>query len=414
VICARARSQQADNEQKLFCLRIGNVPLIERSRPPTEAAAPKGLIMNKNTPHLWIALNSVKGLGPVKIKALLEKYGNAEAAFERLSEEFLALTGKGLEVDKKELLEQARKQLARARELDVCVLTLADEDYPLHLKEIYAPPPVLFVKGSREVFKKHSIAIVGTRRYTSYGKNVTIALVKELVQKNLVIVSGLAQGIDTIAHQTCLENKGETIAVLGCGIDTCYPRENKQLSQHIMSAGAVVSEFPLGTQPESYNFPRRNRIISGLSAGVVVIEAPLKSGSLITANYALQQGRDVFAVPGSIFSTGSMGPFNLIKDGATPVMSASDIIDSIQVIRHSAIAGPPKAFRGLEGAMKMPLDLLSSSEKKVLDGIAESPMRIDSIAEKTGKSISEMFDLLLSLELKGFIKQVSGQQYLRV
>jgi DNA protecting protein DprA len=370
--------------------------------------------MKKQMPQIWIALNSVKGLGPVKIKALLEKYGTAEAAFERLSDELPALAGNVPEVNKKVLLEQARRQLDRARELDVRVLTLADEDYPPHLKEIYAPPPVLFVKGSCDVFKKHSIAIVGTRRYTPYGKSVTMTLVKELVQKHLVIVSGLAQGIDTIAHQTCLENKGETIAVLGCGIDTCYPKENKQLSQQIMSAGAVVSEFPLGTQPESFNFPRRNRIISGLSAGVVVMEAPVKSGSLITANYALQQGRDVFAVPGSIFSAGSMGPFNLIKDGAIPVMSAHDIVDSIQIISHSAITGPRKAFPGLEGTMKMPLDLLSSSERKVFDGIAESPARIDAIAEKSGKTISEMFDLLLSLELKGFIKQVSGQQYLRV
>ena len=370
--------------------------------------------MNKNTPQFWIALNSVKGLGPVKIKALIEKYKTAASAFERLSEELPALAGNIPAIDKKALLEQAQKQLDRARELDVRIFTLADEDYPLHLKEIYAPPPVLFVKGSSEVFKKHSIAIVGTRRYTAYGKSATILLVKELVRKRLVIVSGLAQGIDTIAHQTCLENKGETIAVLGCGIDTCYPKENEQLSRRIMCAGAVVSEFPLGTQPESFNFPRRNRIISGLSAGVVVIEAPVKSGSLITANYALQQGRDVFAVPGSIFSAGSTGPFNLIKDGAIPVMSADDIVDNIQVISHAGITGALKAFPGPEGAMKMPIEVLSSSERKVYDGIAESPLRIDAIAEKTGKTISEMFDLLLSLELKGFIKQVSGQQYLRV
>lgn len=370
-------------------------------------------VMKKFIPQIWIALNSVKGLGPVKIKALLEKYGTAEAAFERLSEELPALAGNGLAVNKKALLEQARDQLDRARKLDVRVLTLDDEEYPPHLKEIYAPPPVLFVKGSCEVFKKHSIAIVGTRRFSPYGKNVTATLVKDLVQKGLVIVSGLAQGIDTIAHQTCLENNGETIAVLGCGIDTCYPKENKQLSERIMGAGAVVSEFPIGTQPESFNFPRRNRIISGLAAGVVVIEAPVKSGSLITANYALQQGRDVFAVPGSIFSAGSMGPFNLIKDGAIPVMCANDISDSIQVIKHSAISGPLGTPPALEGAMKMPLELLSSSERKVFDCITETPLRIDALAEKTEKPISEMFDLLLSLELKGFIKQVSGQQYLR-
>jgi DNA processing protein len=185
------------------------------------------------------------------------------------------------------------------------------------------------------------------------------------------------------------------------------------LSERIAHSGAVVSEFAMGTQPENFNFPRRNRIISGLSAGVVVVEAPVKSGSLITANYALAQGRDVFAVPGSIFSPNSMGPFNLIRDGAIPVSSAEDIIESIQIVGNAAITAAKKCPAGFGGAAKMPLDLLSAPERKVFDGISDAPMRIDGLAEKTGKSIAEMFDLLLSLELKGFIKQVSGQQYLR-
>jgi DNA processing protein len=364
-------------------------------------------------PLQWIALNSVKGLGPVKIQALVEKYGTAGSAFERLSDEQPITGSDATAINKPGLLHYAREQLALAEKLGIRVLTLADDDYPPHLREIYAPPPVLYVKGSVDVFKKHAIAIVGTRRYTAYGKNAAIALVKDLTRKGLVVVSGLAHGIDTFAHQTCLENGGETIAVLGCGIDTCYPRENRELSERIALSGAVVSEFALGTQPENFNFPRRNRIISGLSAGVVVIEAPIKSGSLITANYALQQGRDVFAVPGSIFSLNSMGPFNLIRDGATPVSCAGDIVEGIQVVGNFAIAAAKKGPAGSGGAGKMPLDLLSAPERKVFDALSDAPIRIDALAEKTNKAIAEMFDVLLSLELKGFIKQVSGQQYLR-
>jgi DNA processing protein len=363
-------------------------------------------------PLQWIALNSVKGLGPVKIQALVEKYGSAAEAFERLfNEPVLGISPPA--INKTDLLEDARAQLARAEKLGIRILTPSEVEYPSQLKEIYAPPPVLYVKGSTDVFKKHAVAIVGTRRFTEYGKNVTMSLVKDLVRKNLVIVSGLAHGIDTVAHKTCLENGGETIAVLGCGIDTCYPRENLELSERIAKSGAVVSEFALGTQPENFNFPRRNRIISGLSAGVAVIEAPIKSGSLITANYALQQGRDVFAVPGSIFSPNSQGPFNLIRDGAVPISCAADIIESISQVGNFTITAVKKNAGGLTGVAKMPLDLLSAPERKVYDGIGETPLRIDEIADTTGKPLADMFDVLLSLELKGFIKQVSGQQYLR-
>jgi DNA processing protein len=365
-------------------------------------------------PLAWIALNSVTGLGPVKISALLEKFGSAEAAFKQLPPTVPAAGGEGNSVNKATLLKRAEDQLERAHRLDVRILTLSDPDYPMHLKEIYAPPPVLFVRGDCSVFKKHAIAVVGTRRNTTYGKSATIALVKELVRKHLVVVSGLAHGIDTIAHQTCLDNNGKTVAVLGCGIDRYYPRDNKVLMETIASTGAVVSEFPLGTEPETYNFPRRNRIISGCCAGVLVIEAPERSGSLITANFALQQGRDVFAVPGSIFSASSTGTFNLIKDGAIPVRSAGDIIDSIQCISHAELIGKGTTPSSPQGVMKMPLDLLNVSERALLDICSETPARIDVLAQKTGKSVSELFDILLSLELKGLIKQVSGQQYLRV
>jgi DNA processing protein len=322
--------------------------------------------------------------------------------------------GDGAAVDKAALKKFAEDQLKRAAALNVRVLTLEDPDYPMHLKEIYAPPPVLYVKGDCAVFTQNALAVVGTRRCTQYGKSVTVVLVKELVAKQIVIVSGLAHGIDTIAHQTCLDNKGQTVAVLGCGIDTCYPKDNQQLMQKIAASGAIVSEFPIGTMPENFNFPRRNRIISGCSAGVLVIEAPQKSGSLITANFALQQGREVFAVPGSIFSNGSEGPFNLIKDGAIPVRSVTDIVENIRCITPAALSVSKAAPAGRPAVMKMPAEVLTLSERTVLDACSQDPARIDELAQKAGKAVSEMFDFLLSLELKGFIRQVSGQQYIRV
>ncbi len=373
-------------------------------------------------PLAWIALNSVTGLGPVKINSLFSKFGSARAAFEQLPDELPAMKGEAKPINKEALLRYAEDQLKRARKLNARIVTLADADYPPQLKEIYAPPPLLFVLGSMDVFRQNAIAVVGTRRCTQYGKNATISLVKELVEKQLVIVSGLAHGIDTIAHRTCLENNGKTVAVLGCGIDVSYPRDNKELLERIASSGAVVSEFPLGASPETYNFPRRNRIISGCSAGVVVIEAPEKSGSLITANYALQQGREVFAVPGPIFSASSTGTFNLLKEGAIPVKSASDIIENIQVISHSVLSGrkhapgapgAPGAIADPSGVVKMPLHLINQSERTVLEGCSDTPVRIDTLAQLSGKPVSELFDVLLSLELKGLIKQVSGQQYLR-
>ncbi|HAJ78814.1 MAG TPA: DNA-protecting protein DprA [Fibrobacteres bacterium] len=364
-------------------------------------------------PIAWIALNSIKGLGPVKIRALVEKYNSADEALDRLPEELPAMGAQGKLITKTELKKQAIEQLGLANKLGIKVLTLDSAEYPVNLREIYAPPPVLFVKGNCDVFSKNAIAVVGTRRCTQYGKTVAGLIVKELVEKQFVIVSGLAHGIDTIAHKTCLDNNGLTIAVLGCGIDICYPYGNQELLRRILETGAVVSEFPIGTLPENYNFPRRNRIISGCSAGVLVVEAPEKSGSLITANFALQQGREVFAVPGSIFSDSSSGPFNLIRDGATPVRCAGDIIENIGAISNPVLCVTTQASSASGNMIKMPLDLLSVNERSVFEICSESAWRIDELAEKAGKPINEMFDILLSLELKGLIRQISGQQYIR-
>ena len=311
------------------------------------------------------------------------------------------------------LLENAEKQFDDSRRLGISVLTLSDETYPGLLREIYAPPPVLYVKGRLDCFQNHACGVVGTRRPSQYGRSAAAFLVKQLVEKRLAVISGMAHGIDTIAHQTCLDNGGVTIAVLGHGLDRVYPAANRKLAERIEESGALVSEFELGTLPDSFNFPRRNRIISGLSAGVLVVEAPKHSGSLITAQYALQQDREVFSVPGSIFSDVSDGTFDLLKNGAIPVKSIEDIVENLQMttlcgMKPSAKAQPENPVFGRA------LDLLSGAEQKVFGCILAEPQRIDTLAEKAGKAISDLFDILLSLELKGLIRQVSGQQFVRV
>jgi DNA processing protein len=360
----------------------------------------------------WVALNAIKGLGPVKIQQLLKLYKAPAGIFEQSRQSLSQRAGLSrLVIDSiknEETFSFAEKQVAKAASLGVRILTLDSDNYPPLLKQIFAPPPVLYVKGNLSAFDRHAVGVVGTRSFTHYGEHATAAIVRKLSERGIAIVSGLARGIDTVAHRTCLDNGGATIAVLGCGVDRVYPSENKDLAGRILENGALLSEFPLATRPEAFNFPRRNRIISGLAAGVVVVEAGKKSGAQITARYALQQGRDVFAVPGSIFSDKSDGTFNLIKSGATPVRDAQDIIESIEVIKHrSAIDHVPKATQP-------PLDLLSEAERLVLEQLTDEPQRIDQIIERTEKLFSELFNVLLNLELKGMVKQVAGQQYVRM
>jgi DNA processing protein len=359
----------------------------------------------------WLALNSVKGLGPVRVNELVKHYGSPLAIFEKnghsILKQWAAFHSSAADVEHPGILkEKAVQQLEKAKELGIVILTPSDERYPPLLREIDAPPPVLFVKGNLDCFGRHCVGVVGTRRPTPYGRNAAAAIVKQLVERGLVIVSGLAHGIDTVSHQTCLDNGGTTIAVLGCGLDRVYPADNRQLAADILVRGAVVSEFDLGTRPEPYNFPRRNRIISGLSAGVLVVEAPKKSGSLITANFALSQGREVFAVPGPIFSDLSDGTFNLLKSGAVPVKSGDDIIENIQTLKLS-----PAGTNAIRHTM--PVELLSDAEKKLYECISAVPSRLDTLAEKSRTAVSGLFDTLLNLELKGLIRQVAGQQFVR-
>jgi len=308
----------------------------------------------------------------------------------------------------KSTLENAEKQVKWAELENIHVLDLHTPLYPELLKQIFAPPPVLFAKGDTTVLSRHCMSVVGTRQPTTYGKNVVELIVKELVKHSLCIVSGLASGIDTFAHETCINNNGTTIAVLGCGLDKMYPASNKTLAKRIAEKGVILSEFPLGTSPLAYNFPRRNRIISGLSAGTLVIEAGKKSGSLITAHYALQQGREVFAIPGSIFSEKSAGTFDLIKQGALPVREITDILENIEVIKNSCCS--PQT---IPRTLSIPINLLSSEEQNILNLLSDIPKRIDQIVEESSKPVTTLFSLLLNMELKGVIQQIAGGQYIR-
>lgn len=360
----------------------------------------------------WIALNAVSGLGPVRIAKLLEQFGSPRTIFEQSIETINSLnllpSSCIAALFNEELFVYAEKQLQKAHEYNVDIMTIQDSDYPQYLKEIYAPPPVLYIKGNRSAFRNHAVGIVGTRNPTSYGRTSTVQITSELVECGLTIVSGLARGIDTVAHETALSSGGCTIAVLGCGIDYIYPKQNEKLAQQICETGLLVSEFPMGIFPDSFNFPRRNRIISGLSSGVVVIEAGLKSGSLITAHYALAQGRDVYAVPGPINSQVSTGTFNLIRDGAIPARSGREIAESLQLITSNRLNLREQCMD-----IKPEKMILSAEEERVYNEIGTDPMGTDVISEKTGCAIGELLCILLNLELKGFINQISGQLFVR-
>ncbi|KMQ51095.1 DNA protecting protein DprA [Chitinispirillum alkaliphilum] len=366
-------------------------------------------------PLSWIALNSVKGLGPVRIGELLKQFSSPEAVFDT---EVSVLRNMNIipqscveEIQNRDnLFACAQAQLNKAREEGVEVLTLKDPRYPIYLKEIFAPPPVLFAKGDISVLNLHAVAVVGTRTPSPYGKGVATALCSDIASRGLVIVSGMAKGVDTLAHRAALHSGAKTVAVLGSGIDIIYPRSNVELSEEIVRDGVLISEFPLGTAPEAFNFPRRNRIISGLAAGTVVVEAGARSGSLITAKYATDQNREVFAVPGPITSPLSEGTFDLLKSGAIPVRNALDIVESIRFIsgekQLNSFSAREKSFDTRT--------FLSDPEKLLYETLSFNPVRIDEIAERLNKGAAELFDGLLNLELKGLIRQIGGQQYVRV
>ncbi len=285
---------------------------------------------------------------------------------------------------------------------NINVLTFLDKDYPGNLINIPDRPAILYYKGNFNTEDGLAIGIVGSRKATSYGKWACERFTRELARMGITIISGLATGIDTYAHKTALESGGRTIGVLGNGLDIIYPKNNKNLYDEVARNGCVFSEFPLGTEPFYYNFPQRNRIISGLSIGVVVIEAKEKSGSLITAHHALEQGKDVFAVPGNINSVYSIGTNKLIKDGAIPLLCIDDILQEIYELQVSFIERKQN---------ELDYSDLSIDEALIMKIIVDGAIHSDLIAIKTGMDISTVMSILTGLELKGMIKELSGRVF---
>jgi DNA processing protein len=372
----------------------------------------------------WIALNMTPGVGPRAAARLLERFGSAEGVYAALRAELERLRLKPEAVESivlRDRHEEAARELERVRELGADVLVLDDGTYPALLREISDPPITLYVKGDwAACFDSPCVAIVGSRRASTYGQNVATMLARDLASRGVCVVSGLARGIDAAAHRGALEAGGRTVAVLGTGVDEVYPRDHKKLADEILAkGGALVSQFPLGTPPIPENFPYRNRIISGLSLGVALVEAAENSGSLITARLAIEQNREVFAVPGNITSRNSFGTNYLIKGaGAKLVQQWQDVAAELpQEIAARLLPPEPKKRRGKnEGATSstiIPTDL-TDDERAVFRLIStDEPSHIDALAEASKLNLSSLTSALLALEMRELVRQLPGKCFVR-
>ncbi|MEX1139274.1 MAG: DNA-processing protein DprA [Bacteroidota bacterium] len=355
-----------------------------------------------------LRLTSVPRLGPLKIRALISSFGTPTAVLEASPRALHRVPG----IDKKlasaisrhDGRSFAERQLSALNKLGARIVTMWDTEFPALLKKIYDPPPLLYILGTFSETDAGAVAIVGTRKPSPYGNRITEVLTEHLVARGITVVSGLARGIDTMAHSAALKACGRTIAVIGSGLDVPYPPENRGLMERIQRKAVVVSEFPFGTQPEASNFPRRNRIISGLSLGTIVVESDQDGGAMITASTALDQNREVFAVPGMITEKRSVGPHTLIRDGrAKLVHSVEDILVEL-----------PMKFQGASAQkQERSLPPLTLFETKVLECLGHEPLHIDLIADTTGLTTPDGLVALLSLEFKGLVRQLPGKYFQR-
>ena len=351
----------------------------------------------------WVGFNRVYGVGPAKIRALLDHFGDLDAAWHAHEHD---LREAGLDRRALENLLTARKTINLEQEIErvqytgARILIWDDPDYPPLLKNLVDAPPVLYIKGELcAADREWTVAVVGTRRATAYGRQVTEMLATDLARSGITIVSGLARGIDAYAHDAALKAGGRTLGVLACGIDQVYPPEHAKLVERMVQHGAVLTETPCGSPPEAGNFPARNRIISGLSLGTIVVEAPETSGALITADRALEQGREVFAVPGNILAKTSQGTNSLLKDGATLVTSAQDVLEALNlklVTAHS------------EARAVIPED---PTEARLLALLSHDPTHIDALVHECGLPVAQVSSTLALMELKGMVRQLAGMQY---
>ena len=350
--------------------------------------------------HQIVSLSNVKGIGPGKIRALLQKYPNTDCLSKLNASDMMQVRGITREIAnsiKMMDVSIGKQSLADAEKINARYITYWDDEFPDSLKRVFDSPIGIYIIGKLKDIPK--LGVVGSRKPTPYGKLTCNNLTEKLVKSNLGIVSGLARGIDSLAHGVAVKNGGYTIAVMGCGINICYPPENRSLREKIIETGAIISEFPPGTPPDSTNFPKRNRIISGLSKGILVIEAGKKSGAVITAYLALDQNREVFAVPGRIDSEQSYGCHKLIQQGAKLVTSVDDVLEEFQL---------PKATFQPELIPE-----LTDAESDLFKFISNEAVHIDHLCNISGKDTPEVLTNLLQLELKGCIIQLPGKNFTR-
>jgi DNA processing protein len=353
----------------------------------------------------WVAFNIVQGIGPMRVQSLLEFFKDLEAAWKATP---LELARAGLDRRSISSVTAARGKLdldaemGKIARLGVTVLTWDDESYPARLRQIHAAPPVLYLRGTVKPEDEWAVGVVGTRTPNHYGLEITRQLATDLARARVTVVSGLARGIDAAGHHAALEAGGRTLAVLGSGLDEIYPPENRRLAQRIVEQGALISEYPLGTRPEARNFPPRNRIISGLSLGVLVVQGTLRSGARITAEDALEQDREVFAVPGDVLSRNSELPNQLIQKGAKMVMKANDILEELNLTMVSQHA---------EARAALPQ---TNEEAALLRHLSTEPQHVDQVSRASGLPIQQVTSLLAMMELKGLVRQTGGMRYASV
>jgi DNA processing protein len=365
----------------------------------------------------WLGLKTVPGVGNRLFLHLIQHFGGPEKVFSASRRELSQVEGVSDRlasvIQGHKIPKEVQHDLALAQENGVSVITFSDPNYPTLLRQIHDPPPVLYVCGRLHP-DSLNIAIVGSRNATSYGLSVTERLSGNLARRGFTVVSGMARGIDATAHKGALAAGGKTIAVLGCGLNTIYPAENKSLFYRIAESGAVISEFPFLTPPDAHNFPVRNRIISGLALGTVIVEATQKSGSLITARLAAEQGREVFAVPGSVTSFKSMGTHRLIKQGAKLVEHVDDIVEELNIARPIPTIGTAESAKVATTAGKEEATIpLTPEEKRIIDELSPYPVHIDKLVRHLSLSAAQVSSLLLQLELKGLVTQSPGKLFAR-
>ncbi|MEA1959067.1 MAG: DNA-processing protein DprA [Chloroflexota bacterium] len=353
----------------------------------------------------WVGFTLIPGIGRARISRLARYFDSMEGAWHASATE---LEAAGLDARSVRSIMSHRPKVSLDEEMEkleryrVTATTIEDEGYPARLKEIYDPPPILFVRGHFSPQDDWSLAVVGTRQPTYYGREIAEQIAGDLARNRITVVSGLARGIDSIAHRTALDSGGRTIAVLGCGLDVIYPSQNVNMAREIIEHGALVSEYPLGTPPKRENFPLRNRIMSGLSLGVLVVEGKPDSGARITVDRAVEQNRDVFAVPGNVLSPMSGLPNQLIQEGAKLVRNAEDIMEELNLTM------------AVQHAKAKDMIPATDTEHTILQYLSPEPIHIDELGRRCDLSISTISSTLAMMELKGMVKQVGGMNYTKL